>query len=104
MTMAASNERSPTGGDGKAGLAGLGAAVLMIGCCGGAPLLIALAGTVGAAAVLGAAGAVVAVTIAVVGVVMVIRRRRRHACQGVSPGLAARESAETGIERVPTEV
>ena len=61
-----------------AGLAGVGAVALVIGCCGGVPLLVALAGGVAVGTFVGiGAGAVVLV--ALVGFVT-LRARRRAAC------------------------
>jgi hypothetical protein len=60
------------------GLVGVSAVALVIGCCGGVPLLAALAGSVAVGTFIGIAAGAVAL-VALVGFV-VLRSRRRAAC------------------------
>ena len=74
----------------RAGIAGVGLAALAIACCAGLPLLIAVAGGIGATALIGARTGMV--TLIAVGVgALVIARARRRRCQ---PSLASRSRTQ----------
>lgn len=76
----------------KGGLAAVGVAALMVGCCGAAPFLVVLAGSLTAAAVAGIAAGVLVLG-ALAGAVILLRRRR--ACEAPTPSLG-----QSGIEGV----
>jgi hypothetical protein len=63
----------------RAGVAGLGVAVLAVICCAAAPLAFALAGTLTVGAILGASAGLGA--LAVLGGLALAIRHRRRACQ-----------------------
>lgn len=61
------------------GLAGVGAVVLAIGCCGLLPIAVALSGTIAVGTMLGIGAAAVALIVVIA--VVVARARRRAACE-----------------------
>jgi hypothetical protein len=63
----------------RAGIAGVGVVVLTVVCCAAAPIALALAGTLTAAAILGASAGLGA--LAIVGGLALAIRHRRHACE-----------------------
>jgi hypothetical protein len=91
--------RNAATGGAWAGVAGVGAIALTVGCCGGVPLFAALAGgaAVGAFVGIGAGAAVLA---ALIGFVM-LRARRRSAC--ASPDHASEHSPEQRRQSRPAE-
>lgn len=82
MTHGPEPDRPESGARG--GLAAVGVAALMIGCCGAAPLLVVLAGSLTIAAVAGIAAGVLALG-ALAGAVIFLRRRR--VCEAPAPGM-----------------
>ncbi len=63
------------------GLAMLGAAVLAIGCCGGVPLVAAVAtGGIAAGTLIGTGAGIAGAVLLVVVAVLVVRARRRRSC------------------------
>jgi hypothetical protein len=70
---------------GKEGLAALGIVALAVGCCGGLPLILTLAATVGLGTVLGVGVATLA-AVALIALVVVRTRARRRACEPRAPG------------------
>jgi hypothetical protein len=67
----------------RAGLAGVAALALVIGCCGAFPLVVVLASSVALGTLLGIGAGIVAL-IALLGL-LVVRARRRAACEPLEP-------------------
>jgi hypothetical protein len=85
--MSSPAERPRSGAD----LAGFGAIALMVACCAGLPLAIALVSAVGAVAVLGGGGILLAAVAGAAAVAAALRRRRACAIPG-SDGCEGREA------------
>lgn len=99
MAYGREQEQPESGPEG--GLAAVGVAAFLVACCGAAPLLVVLVGSLTIGALAGIGAGVLALA-ALVGVVVFLRRRR--ACEAPAP--AATRAGADGASRVarsPTE-
>lgn len=78
--MRASDRHRPESGT-RGGLAAVGVAALMIGCCASAPLLVGLFSGIAATTLLGAGAAVAGALALTIAGVLIVRSRRRRACE-----------------------